>query len=167
MKDLDKKLVSVMLLFENCEYVVIPEKDIRQIIMAQISQALLFSRHTKTLKGESFAQCDNFYLWLSPELADKEIRASWTLSETEGTGNLWTYKALFERQDIVMVDIRYDNDEVEEYRVAWPLSDDLDALNPYQSYVCDKNQFYVRVSLPIYTKQEDSTQERILVEEES
>lgn len=151
MKKLNKKLVSVMVVFENCEYVELAMKDIKQVLLSNITSALLVSGGKNDFsEAQSYRQCESFYLWLPAEHMDQKVTTKWTIGGSDG--KTWTYKDLFGRGDIVSVEMKYDNDEVEDYNVLWPLDEEIEYVNPFQTTKCDGDYFLIQVNRPDSTK---------------
>lgn len=144
MKDLNKKIISLDLIFENCDSIKIPAEDIVVLLLNNVSQCYtIIGGKNEEGKALSFMRCDEFYLQLSKELEYKEVVTEWKDSMINGKS--WTYRTLFERKDIVYFVMNYDNGDKEEYWVLWSSYNET-RENEFQQVVSLDDRFWVKIS---------------------
>lgn len=130
------KLKEIEILFENCEYCIIPAKYIENFSLDSISSSIRYS------KFNGIHEFQNYNLVL--QLEDDYIRSHYPQFNKDLINDNTTIFSRIRDKDIVSIRLVFSNSKIfPEYYVPW--DDSNEYINEYQTISSTENSTIIRV----------------------
>lgn len=118
-----KKLESLDITFENCEFATFSAADIALVRMDNISESMLITFDNTVYKSKS-----------AGSVMLKILQSGNRFCETECDPKKpkFIFQRIMERPDITHIDLTYSNKKTESYSVSWEDADEVGNKNKFQ-----------------------------------